>query len=121
MSEIQGAQRMAAARARRSVARARIARTTAPYVFIAPFFVLFFAFFAYPVAYSFYVSLHSFNGQNMTWVGWDNYNFLLSDNFFWGALENTGFMWLSVPITVVFGLIFAVIWNRPGIVGRSIL
>jgi ABC-type sugar transport system permease subunit len=121
MREIQSAQVVSQARASRSVARARLVRTVAPYLFIAPFFVLFFAFFAYPVAYSFYVSLHYFNGQTMTWVGWGNYSFLLSDSFFAGALENTGFMWLSVPITVLIALIFAVIWNRPGIAGRSIL
>ncbi len=102
--------------------RVRLIRTTAPYVFIAPFFIIFFAFFAYPVAYSFYVSLHAYTGQGtMKWVGWGNYNFALSDNYFWGALENTGFFWLSVPITVFLALILAVIWNRPGMLGRSVL
>jgi ABC-type sugar transport system permease subunit len=91
-------------------------------VFIAPFFVIFFTFFAYPVAYSFYVSLHQFSGQGaMPWVGWSNYDFVLSDNYFWGALQNTAFMWMSVPITVLLSLIIAVIWNRPGMLGRSVL
>ncbi len=102
--------------------RVRLIRTTAPYVFIAPFFAIFTTFFAYPVAYSFYVSLHSYSGQGvMKWVGWDNYNFALSDNYFTGALQNTGFLWMSVPITILLALIIAVIWNRPGMLGRSVL
>jgi lactose/L-arabinose transport system permease protein len=105
-----------------SMRRARFTRASAPYVFIAPFFIIFFVFFAYPVAYSFYVSLHAYTGQGaMKWVGWSNYNFALSDNYFWGALENTGFLWLSVPITILLALIIAVIWNRPGMLGRSVL
>jgi ABC-type sugar transport system permease subunit len=102
--------------------RQRLIRTTAPYAYIAPFFVIFFTFFAYPVVYSFYVSLHRFSGQGaMTWVGWGNYDFALADSYFWGALENTAFLWLSVPITVLLALIIAVIWNRPGMLGRSVL
>jgi multiple sugar transport system permease protein/lactose/L-arabinose transport system permease protein/cellobiose transport system permease protein len=97
-------------------------RTGTPYFYIAPFFIIFFIFFAYPVAYSFYVSLHSWSGQGaMKWVGWGNYNFVLSDNYFIEALETTGLMWLSVPATMLLSLIVAVIWNRPGMRGRSVL
>ncbi|HVC82284.1 MAG TPA: sugar ABC transporter permease [Chloroflexota bacterium] len=104
------------------IRRWRVIRTTAPYVFVAPFFIIFFTFFAYPVVYSFYISLHKFSGQGpMKWVGWDNYSFALSDNYFTGALENTAFFWMSVPITVLLALIIAVIWNRPGMIGRSVL
>jgi ABC-type sugar transport system permease subunit len=122
MTEGQSAPLASPEQMRRYMRRVRIIRATAPYVFIAPFFIIFFAFFAYPVAYSFYVSLHAYTGQGtMKWVGWSNYSFALSDNYFWGALENTGFFWLSVPITVLLALILAVIWNRPGMFGRSVL
>src|SRR5260370_40552039 len=73
------------------LARTRFARSSTPYLYVAPFFIVFSVFFAYPVAYSFYVSLHSWSGQGaMKWVGWDNYNFVLSDNYFVEALQTTG-------------------------------
>jgi multiple sugar transport system permease protein/lactose/L-arabinose transport system permease protein len=100
----------------------RFARTATPYVYIAPFFIIFFAFFAYPVAYSFYVSLHSWAGQGaMKWVGWGNYSFVLSDNFFWMAIQATAFVWLSVPIGLFLGLVIAVLWNRTQVWGRSVV
>jgi ABC-type sugar transport system permease subunit len=100
----------------------RFARTATPYVYVAPFFIIFFAFFAYPVAYSFYVSLHSWSGQGaMKWAGWGNYSFVLGDNFFWMALQATAFVWLSVPIGLFLGLVIAVLWNRPRVWGRSIV
>lgn len=100
----------------------RFARTATPYVYVAPFFIIFFAFFAYPVAYSFYVSLQSWSGQGaMKWVGWGNYSFVLSDNYFWLAIQTTIFIWLSVPIGLFIGLIVAVLWNRPRVRGRSVV
>ena len=102
--------------------RALFMRGSTPYLYIAPFYVVFCAFFAYPVIYSFYVSLHSWTGQGkMTWVGWDNYNFVLTDNFFTEALQTTGLIWLSVPTTLLVSLIIAVIWNQPNFRGRSVV
>jgi ABC-type sugar transport system permease subunit len=91
-------------------------------VYIAPFFIIFFAFFAYPVLYSLYVSLHSWTGQGaMKWVGLGNYSFVLGDNYFWLAIQTTIFIWLSVPIGLFIGLVVAVLWNRPRVRGRSVM
>ena len=86
----------------------------APYLFITPFFLLFFAFFAYPVGYSFFVSLHHWAGYGpMRPVGLGNYRFVLSDNFWWGAVEVTGILWLLiVPVGIAISLLLAVTWNR---------
>lgn len=100
----------------------RFARAATPYLYVAPFFIIFFAFFAYPVAYSFYVSLHSWSGQGaMKWVGGGNYSFVLGDSFFWLALQTTAIIWLSVPIGLFLGLVIAVLWNRPRVWGRGIV
>lgn len=105
-----------------SEGRARLVRVGTPYLYVAPFFVIFAAFFAYPVAYSFYVSLHSWTGQGaMKWVGWDNYSFALGDSFFTEALQTTGLIWVSVPFTLLLSLVIAVIWNGPRFRGRSIV
>jgi lactose/L-arabinose transport system permease protein len=108
--------------ARKAGRLGRLARYSTPYWYIAPFFLIFFIFFAYPVAYSFFVSLHSWSGQgSMTWVGWDNYSFILSDSYFIEALQVSGIIWLSVPVTLALSLVIAVIWNHPRFWGRNIV
>ena len=71
---------------------ARFETRFSPYAFVAPFFLLFFAFGLFPLVYTAWVSLHSVTLQNtedMTWVGLDNYSRLLHDPLFWNALGNT--------------------------------
>jgi cellobiose transport system permease protein len=63
-----------------------------PYAYVAPFFILFFAFGLFPLIYTAYVSLHNVdlgNPDQQTWVGMNNYTRLLHDQFFWNALRNT--------------------------------
>ncbi|MDQ1038459.1 cellobiose transport system permease protein [Streptomyces sp. V3I8] len=63
-----------------------------PYAFIAPFFIFFGAFGLVPLLYTAWYSLHNVQLSNLdqqTWVGLDNYENLLSSDFFWGALQNT--------------------------------
>jgi ABC-type sugar transport system permease subunit len=93
-----------------------------PYLYVAPFFIIFFAFFAYPVAYSFYVSLHHWAGVGaMRYVGLGNYSFVLSDNYWWNALAVTGILWLLVmPLGTAISLLVAVVFNRPRFFGRNV-
>ena len=88
---------------RRSV-RERIRRLDAkasPYLYVAPFFVLFAAFGAFPLLYTAYVSLTDRNLLSPTthFVGLDNYTALLHDSYFWNAVENTLGIWVisTVP------------------------
>ena len=63
-----------------------------PYAYVAPFFLIFFAFGLFPVLYTGWVSLHDVTLQNtdeMAWVGLDNYSRLLHSDRFWNALLNT--------------------------------
>src|SRR2546423_128808 len=94
----------------------------APYLYVAPFFIIFFAFFAYPVAYSFYVSLHHWAGVGaMRYVGLGNYSFVLSDNYWWNALTVSGLLWLLVmPLGTAISLLVAVVFNRPRFFGRNV-
>jgi cellobiose transport system permease protein len=62
-----------------------------PYLYIAPFFIVFGVVGLFPVLYTAYLSLFDrdlldFEG---TWVGFANYATLLSDTQFWTALVNT--------------------------------
>lgn len=62
-----------------------------PYLYIAPFFLLFAVLGAFPIIYTMNVSLydwHLLKGQG-DFVGFANYTSVLSDPFFWNALGNT--------------------------------
>nr|WP_253730421.1 sugar ABC transporter permease [Lentzea flava] len=72
-----------------------------PYLFVAPFFVLFGAVGLFPLLYTAYVSLFDWElGADETpFVGLDNYRELFGDGQFWNALFNTFSIFLlsSVP------------------------
>ena len=81
--------------ARRQLWRSRLYKLdvkASPYAYVAPFFVLFFAFGLFPLLYTAYVSLHNVDlgaPEQQAWVGMANYTRLLHDQFFWNALRNT--------------------------------
>jgi len=64
-----------------------------PYLYIAPFFVIFGVFGLFPLIYTGYVSLLGWRtdtaGSEDAFVGLANYTKLLHDQFFWNALRNT--------------------------------
>ena len=63
---------------------------SAPYVYIAPFFLLFAAFGLFPLIYTVWVSLHDFRlGSEMTWVGLENFAWLFNNEKFYNALLKT--------------------------------
>jgi multiple sugar transport system permease protein len=62
----------------------------APYLFIAPFFVLYAAFLLGPTIYAAYLSLHEWDGiTDSAWTGLDNFSELFGDPTFVKAAENT--------------------------------
>ena len=62
----------------------------APYVYVAPFFLLFAAFGLFPLIYTVWVSLHEFRlNSEMTWVGLDNFVWLFTNEKFYNALLKT--------------------------------
>ncbi len=78
--------------------RALRARRVAPYLFIAPFFVLFAVFGAFPLGFSVWLSLHQWDAaaglQAMHWVGLANYRYALTDPWFAKSLLNT--LWFAL-------------------------
>jgi len=86
------------ARRTRRRSRHQRARELAPYLFIAPFFVLFLVFGLFPLVFSIYLSLHQWDPAEglaaMRWVGLENYWFALTDPWFRRSLWNT--LWFSV-------------------------
>lgn len=85
--------------------------TIAGYLYISPFFILFFIFGLFPIAYSFFLGFQKWNGLGeMEYVGLRNFKFIFEDPLFWKALYNTFIMALmgTLPqLLVAFLLAFA--------------
>ncbi|WP_309072391.1 sugar ABC transporter permease [Arthrobacter sp.] len=84
-----------------------------PYLYIAPFFVLFGLVGLFPLGYTFVVSLfdwHLLKGQG-EFVGLRNFGEVLQDRFFWNSLFNTVSIFLlsTIPQLVVATAIAAVL------------
>ena len=85
----------------------------APYAFIAPFFIIFFAFSLFPIVFSVYVSLQEWTGFNPgTFVGLNNFKTLLRDPKFYKSLTNTLLlMVMIIPPQILIGLSIALMLN----------
>lgn len=87
-----------------------------PYLFIAPFFVLFGVFGMFPLLFNAVVSLRTWKLDDPSangWAGLDNYRRLLTDSDWWNALENTiGIFLLSSIPQLLLALWLAGLLNR---------
>ena len=83
----------------------------APYLYIAPFFVLFIGFGLFPLLYTGYVSLTDrdlLSPGAETYTGLANYRELVGDDYFWNAVKNTFLLMMMCSIPqLVFALILA--------------
>ncbi len=83
-------------------------RALAPYLFVAPFFVMFFAFWVGPILASFSYSFVHWNGiQPPVFAGLDNYAHLVRDKGFVRAVQNTvvaGIVYTCLLVTTAVGL-----------------
>lgn len=81
--------------------------------FLAPFMVLYLWFWIYPIIKGFLTSLTAGSlGAEKTFVGLDNYRYMLSDDKFWSSFWNTlYFILISTPSIVVVGLVMALLVN----------
>ncbi|HET6285851.1 MAG TPA: sugar ABC transporter permease [Amycolatopsis sp.] len=87
-----------------------------PYLYIAPFFVVFGIVGLFPLLYTAYVSLFSWEAgdDNPVFIGVDNFKELSTDTQFWNALENTVSIFLlsSVPQLIIAVLLAALLSVR---------
>lgn len=96
--------------------RQRLSRwdvTISPYVYVAPFFILFALVGLFPLAYTFVVSLNNWDlltGQG-EWIGFENYATTLTDPWFWNSIGNTFSIFLlsAVPQLIVATFLAAVL------------
>lgn len=94
--------------------RARRARDF--YLFVGPWMLGFLALTAYPLGYALWLSFTNSDGlsDNSRFVGLDNYREVFTDPETISSLARTGlFTAVTVPLTILAGLIMAVLVNRP--------
>lgn len=99
--------------------KTRFRRHCWPYLFVLPFFLIYFTFNLYPVIFSFVISLTNWDSLYLAerkFVGLANYIHLFTGNpFFWKSLGNTAlFMIGYIPLIIILGLLLAVtLFNLP--------
>ena len=85
------------------------------YLFTLPYLIFFTVFVAYPVGFAFYLTVHSWNivRPEKPFVGFRNYERLLSDELFYKALTNTFvFLVVHIPLQIAVALLLAVVLNQ---------
>lgn len=85
-----------------------------PYLFLAPYLLAYAVFWAWPIVYSFYLSLVNTRVHPWRWAPSVNWSRLVNDPFFWEALQNTlVILVIQVPIMLALALALAVALNSP--------
>ena len=101
----------------RATRRSRLRRLDAkasPYLYVAPFFVVFGIFGLFPLVYTAYVSLTDRNllSPVANFIGLHNYALLIHDSYFWNAVGNTFGIWfLSTVPQLALALVIAHVLN----------
>lgn len=83
--------------------------------FVAPPFIGFCIFMAFPIVFAFIASLTKWNGMNdmlSNFVGLRNYMKLFTDAKFWKVLLNTIIYMIGIPTGMILGIIIAMGMNR---------
>jgi len=94
----------------------------APYLFVAPFMILFCVFGIYPIVKSLYLAFHVTNGpRSVVFTGLSNFRFLLQDPDFYSAVKNTAiFAFFSVFLQLPLSLGLALLLNSRWLKGRDV-
>jgi ABC-type sugar transport system permease subunit len=98
--------------------RSTLAENVSALVFLSPFIVIFAVFLAYPLFYSFYLSLNKVTVlvnvfDNLTFVGFRNFVALFKDGLFgWSLLMTLYYAALIVPLGISTSLLLAVFLNN---------
>lgn len=100
----------------------KLSKKSAPYLFMAPYFLLFIAFSILPILYTFYMSLNEWDGySDFKFVGINNYIRMFQNGEFILALKNTGIiMLLLLPIQLILAIIIAYMINSKLVAHKEI-
>jgi len=86
-----------------------------PYIYVAPFYIMFAIFGAFPLLYNVVVALHNWHrrfGQG-DFVGMANFRWVLEQPNFWSSLANTFSIWAMTMIPqIIFALLIAALLDQ---------
>ena len=121
MATIEQTRRPAALVGRRRSVWQELWRHRAEYLFVAPFFVKFAIFAAFPLGWAFVLSFQRWSGfGEARWVGLNNYAAIVQEDIVTKALVNTLiFTAVLIPTGVLLALAFAVLLNVRDLRGRG--
>lgn len=99
----------------------KLRRRLAPFMFLAPFLIIFVVFMAYPIVYSVVLSFAKFSSGNFSFVGLNNYKYLLTEQLFYQSILNTFIILIiQVPIMTILAMIFGNLMNTVLIKGKGL-
>lgn len=95
----------------------------APYLFVAPFMLIFLTFGLWPIVKSLILAFYATNGpKSNVFVGWNNFHFLFADQSFHRAVWNTiVYAFWSVVLQLPLALGLAMLLNQSWLRGRNFL
>jgi len=95
----------------------RLKKYRIAYLWISPFFVIFLVFWAWPVIYTFILSLQKWELiGDKKYIAFKNFLKLFKDEYFWRVMGNTIYYWIAiVPLRTFLVLVLASILNSPDI------
>lgn len=93
-----------------------------PFLFLAPFLIVFAIFMLYPVAGSIIISFTKYKSGDFIFNGLKNFSFLLTDTVFYKAMGNTLIiMLIEVPIQTMLALFLASLLNIRRMSAKGVL
>ena len=81
----------------------------APYLYVAPLVALLLFVFGYPLVRIFEFSFKMVRGIDGPWIGWRNYELVLSQPLFWESVRHNLLLLVAVPFMVTWSLLIAVV------------
>ncbi|MEV8512404.1 sugar ABC transporter permease [Dactylosporangium sp. NPDC051484] len=105
----------------RSVRLGRLDLRLSPYLFVAPFFLLFAVFGAYPLVYTAVLSLrkNTLTGGDAGFVGLENYRKVLVDPHFWTVIYNTFGLFIVATVPQLVLAIMVASWLNKKMKART--
>ncbi|HTI15767.1 MAG TPA: sugar ABC transporter permease [Dictyobacter sp.] len=84
------------------------------YLSVAPFFIVFLCFNLIPTLFSLYLAFQKWDGiEPMHFIGFNNFEYALTDSVFWQSVLNTFEIWIMSTIPMLFfALIIAFLLNQ---------
>jgi lactose/L-arabinose transport system permease protein len=99
----------------------KLRKRLAPIMFLAPFLIIFVVFMAYPIVYSIVLSFAKFSSGAFSFVGLNNYKYLLTEQLFYQSILNTFIILIiQVPIMTILAMLFGNMMNSILIKGKAL-